>query len=95
MHIERDNAPREIFTARSAATGNVVWSVGYDTTSLHGSPGSSPAIANGVVYVGPTIRRFERSTSRTESCWESSLDGPAFSSPWVAWRSDASLQHGW
>jgi outer membrane protein assembly factor BamB len=85
VHIERDNEPREIFTARSAKTGNVVWSVGYDTTSLHGSPNSSPAIANGVVYVGsndPKVRAFDVTDGKL--LWESSLDGPAYSSPSIA-----------
>jgi outer membrane protein assembly factor BamB len=85
VHIERTDPRREILTARSAATGERVWSVGYAAPNVRGFPESSPAIAAGVVYVGFTggaIRAFDMTSGK--QLWESALDGPAFSSPSVA-----------
>ena len=85
VHIERTDPRREILTARSAATGERVWSVGYPAPNVRGFPESSPAIAAGVVYVGFTggaIRAFDMTSGK--QLWESALDGPAFSSPSVA-----------
>jgi outer membrane protein assembly factor BamB len=85
VHIERTDPRREILTARSAVTGERVWSVGYAAGNVRGFPESSPAIANGVVYVGFTggaVRAFDATTGK--ELWESALDGSAFSSPSVA-----------
>jgi outer membrane protein assembly factor BamB len=85
VHIERNDPRREIVTARSAETGEIVWSVGYAAGTVRGFPESIPAIANGVVYAGFTggqARAFDAVSGK--KLWESALDGPAFSSPSVA-----------
>ena len=84
-HIERSDPRREILAARSVVTGNRVWSVGYAAGTSRGFPESSPAIANGVAYVGFTgsaVRAFDVATGK--QLWESALDGAAFSSPSIA-----------
>lgn len=85
LHIERADDPRgEVVTARSALTGNVVWSVAYphgDTFSID----SSPAIAGGVVYVGfsnQRVRAFDATTGTL--LWKAVLDAASFSSPSIA-----------
>jgi outer membrane protein assembly factor BamB len=85
VHIERSDPRREIVTARSVATGNRVWSVGYTAGNVRGFPESSPAIADGVAYVGFTgnaVRAFDAATGT--HLWASALDGAAFSSPSIA-----------
>jgi len=86
VHVDRFGRPvRDIVTARSMDTGNVVWSVGNEPGNLQSVPGSSPVIAGGVVYVGYSaqfVRAFDVSNGKL--LWEAPLDGPAFSSPSVA-----------
>jgi outer membrane protein assembly factor BamB len=84
VHVDAPDAMREIYTARSAATGEVVWSRGYPAAGCCVLQ-SSPAIANGVVYVGataPAVRAFDVATG--EPLWEGVLDAGTNSSPSVA-----------
>ena len=80
LHIDQGTS-QEVYTARSSATGQVVWSRAYASLG-HGVLTSSPAIANGVVYVGAyesIVRAFEAATGRL--LWDATLDGAAMSSP--------------
>jgi eukaryotic-like serine/threonine-protein kinase len=82
VHVDAADSGREIYTARSAATGHVVWSVGYPAAGCCVVPNSSAAIANGVVYVGastPAVRAFDVATG--EELWEGALNAGQHSSP--------------
>lgn len=85
IHVQRFGRPvRDLVTARSMDTGNVVWAVGNEPGNLQSTPESSPAIANGVVYIGYSAgyaRALNVSTGKL--LWEAPVDGPAFSSPSV------------
>ncbi len=85
LHVERNDPRREVVIARSADTGERIWSVGYAAGNTRGFPESSPAIADGVVYMGfmaGEVRALDATTGK--ELWASALDGDALSSPSVA-----------
>jgi outer membrane protein assembly factor BamB len=85
MDIERDDLSKEVLTARSALTGEVVWSVAYPHGNTYPIVDSSPAIAAGVVYAGFSdhhVRAFDATTGML--LWEAVVDEGVFSSPSVA-----------
>jgi outer membrane protein assembly factor BamB len=83
VHVEGGEAT-EGLTARSAATGKVLWSASYPHGNLFSMTTSSPAVAGGVVYVGFAdghLRAFRADTGKL--LFDAALDGAVLSSPAV------------